>query len=293
MEVNKMDPQTKPTEEETVEKPTEAAAKPAQTAQQSPAQGMKDNKMLGWFLSTILYPALFLGALFTSASMTFDVIGMILPRSPFMKWLAIGFFDAGALVWWLMYIVKAKGTHQRGASLMIFVIDLLGAVTMIAGELWLGGQTLATPPAWLGKLLINGTTIVMAGNLIAAYYFHANSPETREAAQAQELEDELVEEALGQARGRIRNEARQLGAVLATRTTSQIKYRMRLPMSENERASFDGEIVEGQAEDMKALPAPTNNTVGAMFGQWLKGFFMRGLESLKQSEPTTTTNSKP
>jgi hypothetical protein len=162
---------------------------------------------------------------------------------------------------------------------------------MIAGELWLGGQTLATPPAWLGKLLINGTTIVMAGNLIAAYYFHANSIETRAAVQAQELEDELVEEAYSQTRASIRRDARPLASVMANRATAEIKYRMRLPMSEIERSAFDGEIVEGQMEDVKALPAPTTNTLGAMFGNWLKAFFMGGQTSPKQSSDITTSGN--
>lgn len=271
-----------------VEEP-QAETTPAQPPL-SPSAGMKDNKMLAWFLSTVLYPALFLGALFTSASMTFDVIGMILPGNVYMQWLAIGFFDAGALVWWLMYIIKARGTAQRGAALVIFIVDLMGAVLMIAGELWLGGQTLATPPAWLARTLINGTIAVMAGNLIAAYYYHANAPDVIAAREMEEDIDELEAEARTQARAAIRRDARPLASVMAIRNTAQVKYRLRLPMTEQERSAWDGEIVNGEVKDLPALPAPADDVPG-----WVKAvfrFFGNGRNSRPEtSEPITHTDT--
>src|SRR5215210_2217976 len=76
-------------------------------------RSMRDNKLLAWFLSTILYPILFLGALIASATMTFDVIGIILPGNTWMQYLAITFYDFGALVWFLVYVMKARGARQR------------------------------------------------------------------------------------------------------------------------------------------------------------------------------------
>lgn len=235
-------------------------------------RGMRDNRILRHILEVILYPALFIGALLVSASMTFDVIGMILPGHTYMQALAIGFFDGGALVWWLMYIIHARGTPQRAASLVIFGIDLLGAVTMILGDLYLGGQQLVTPPAWLGKLLINGTTLVMAGNLIAGYYYHANSPEGIDDAQNQDLEDDIAEAARAQARANVEREAPRLGAVMATRATARLKARLALPMTEAELAAWNGEVIEGQVSEAPALPAPNRLT----FWEAVKSFFGRG-----------------
>lgn len=247
-------------------------------------RSLKDNKTLAWLLHTILYPALFLGALITSGTMTWEVIGFILPGNTFMQWLSIGFYDGGAFVWWLMHVMKARGTRQRASSLFIFAVDLIGAGFMIYADLYLAGQVLATPPEWLGRWLINATTIVMFANLAAGYYYHANSPEDIDDAQNQDLDDELNEEARQQARATVEHEAPALASVMAVRATARLKARLALPMTNAERAAWDGEIIEGEV--VPALPYSRRVT----FWDHVANFFGLGQSMPSQGTPSSTNS---
>lgn len=217
--------------------------------------------------------------------MTWLVMGRVLPGNEAARYMALAFFDGGAFVWAGMYIFKAKGTPQRGISLILLIIDLVGVVLLVIAEIYLGGQSLVNIPAWTGRLVVNTVVVVFTLNLIGWYYYHINSPETREAITAQELEDELTEQAEQQARANIEREARALGALLAGRVTSRIKYRMRLPMSESEEAQWRGDVIDAEELPQPALPGPTQPGIW----EWLKSFLLIGLPQARQSEPITAT----
>jgi len=172
------------------------------------------------------------------------------------------------------------------------IFDLLGVGAMVIGAIYTGGQTLVNPPPWLAKFIIDGVMVVMLANLYALYYYHTNKPEVREAINAQTLEDQLIEQAEQQARANIEREAQTLGALLAGRVTSRIKYRMRLPMSETEAAQWRGEIVEGQEIPQPAqLPAPAYDGVPVWLTGLLQRFFGRGGSQPQPSGPTTTSQN--
>src|SRR5690606_15390561 len=114
------------------------------------------------------------------------------------------------------------------------ILDFLGVAAMATAGVYLSGQTLADIPAWVGNLVVVVTVAATVLNCGAYYYYHANSPETREEIQAQELEDTLAEEALDQARQQVEQQAKELGAIIANRVTARLKYRLRLPMNERE-----------------------------------------------------------
>ncbi len=246
---------------------------------------MKNNELLKWFAG-VAFGAFLLAVIAWTASLTIGVMQIVLPHAPAVKWFALGLFDGGALTWLLVFIHKAKGTPQRGVSLLMTVLDLIGIVLMVIGGIYLGGQELANIPEWIGGALINGVIGATVLNLMAGYYFHASAPDVREAIQAQSLEDTLAEEALKQARVNVEREAQRLGAIMARRVTAQIKYRLALPMSESEQAEWEGETVDATAEEMKALPAPAPS-VGVW--AWLKSFFTRGQSQPTPSEPITTS----
>jgi hypothetical protein len=245
-----------------------------------------NNKRVAW-LAGVFAGLLALVAIAMGVLMTFSVMVRVLPGNLFTQILAIAFFDAGALGWLGVYIYKARGTPQRAVSLWLCVWDLAGVVAMVIAEILLGGQELVNIPPWLGKFIIDTVIITFALNLIGWYYLHANAPETREAINAQDLEDDLIEIAERQARASIEREAQALGALLAGRVTSRIKYRMRLPMSEDEAAQWRGEIVDAETIPQPALPAPTAGP-GLGVWNWLKSFLQIGMPAqVQQSELTT------
>jgi hypothetical protein len=249
--------------DEQIKIPDEIRIPPTVTTKRS----MRDNKILKWFLSNLLYPALFLGALIASASMTFDVIGMILPGNTFMQWLSITFYDFGALVWFLMYVAKARGTRQRASSLFIFVIDLLGAGFMIYADLNLGGQVITTPPAWLSRYLINITTAVMFANLAAAYYFHMTSPEDLAAAADQDSDDEIEEVTRAQQRAYLDANIHTLAAPMFARSVARFKMRNGLQMTDADYNALEG-VIDGT---YNAPQLPAGNRV--TFWDYMRHFF--------------------
>lgn len=243
------------------------------------------NKRVAW-LAGIFAGVLALVSVAMGVWMTWLVMGRVLPGNELARYMALAFFDGGALGWAGVYVYKARGTPQRAVSLWLLVWDLLGVVAMVIGEILLGGQQLVNIPAWLGKFIIDTVIITFAINLVAWYYYHTNAPETREAINAQDLEDQLTEQAEQQARANIEREAQVLGSLLAGRVTSRIKYRMRLPMSEQEAEQWRGEIVDAETLPQPALPAPAGARVGLW--DWLKSFLQIGMPAqVQQSELTT------
>lgn len=264
--------------------PTPAEKNPAL----SPSAGANDHALTRWFVGAGAL-AFFVALILWTASLTLGIMEIVLPNNPAAKYYALALFDGGALVWLGMFVYKAKGTPQRGVSLLLFLLDFLGVVLMTIGGVYLGGQQLAEIPEWIGKGLVNGVIAATLFNVGAAYYFHISNPETREEMQAQSLEDTLSEEAMRQARVNIQREARQLGAIMARRATARIKYRLALPMSEQERGEWEGETIDATAEEMHSLPAPAEEIPA-----WVKAFFGRFGGRRRQdqpSEPTTTSTS--
>jgi len=272
-------------ETKSTEQPTEPKASGAKL---SPVAGITNNALLNWFIGSgaIVF---FIAVIFWTASLTMEVMTYVLPNNPTVQYFALALFDGGALVWLGMYTNKAKGTPQRAISLLLFGLDFLGVVLMTSGGVYLGGQTLADIPAWMGGAIVNGVIFATLANVGGVYYYHANNPQTRETMQAQELEDTLTEEAMSQARTNVQREARQLGAIMARRATARIKYRLALPMSENERAEWEGETVDGQVIEPAQLPAPDD------IPAWLRGvvhFFGRGRKPQPNEHTTTSPNSQ-
>lgn len=257
-----------------------------ETNKLSPVAGKSDNSLMRWFVGagSLVF---FITLILWTASLTLEVMQIVLPNNPVAKWYSLALFDGGALIWMGMFRYKAAGTPQRGISLLLFLFDFLCTVLMAAGGIYLGGQTFVAVPDWLGRWILNGLIGATLANVGAAYYYKISDPEAREEMQAQSLEDEINEEAFRQARINIQRESRQLGAIMAQRATSRIKYRLALPMTEDERAAWEGETVEGTVV-APALPEPADEVPA-----WVRRFFGifggRGSRSYQPAEPITTT----
>lgn len=222
--------------------------------------------------------------------LTYDVMAILFPQDPILRWVSIALYDGGVIAWLLTYIARAKGTPQRGISLVMTVADFLGVVAMVIGGIYLSGQTLASIPPWVGSAVVNITIIAATLNAGAIYFYHANDPVVIEQIQTQELEDTLNEEALDQARFQVERKAQELGAIMANRVTARMKYRLRLPMTEQEGSEWRGETIDAQAYDPAELPPPP--VQDETFWSALKSFF-GGRQSRRQSAGTPSRNSTP
>jgi hypothetical protein len=239
-------------------------------------QNMKSDRMKKWLTNAAFF-IFSLALIAWTASLTLGVMDIVLPHNPYTKYFALALFDGGVITWLFTFIDKAKGTPQRGVALSMTVADFAGVAMMVMGAIYLGGQSLTDIPDWMGRMLVNVTIGATLLNLGAVYYYHASDPQVREAMQAQELEDDLNEEALEQAHMQIEHSAQQLGAIIANRVTARLKYRLRLPMTELEAKEWQGETIDVESYDMPALQY--NRTPG--FWDYMKSFF--GGKLLRQS----------
>ena len=105
------------------------------------------------------------------------------------------------------------------------------------------------PPA-LAMAVIYGVIGATLANLAAIYIFHVTDPATMEDIETAILEDTLQAEAMKQAQANIERQAQQLGAILAARATGKLKYRLALPMAENEST----EVINAKAADLTPQP---------------------------------------
>src|SRR5688500_2841998 len=119
---------------------------------------MKSERMRKWLAAAI-------GTLFGIAiigftiKLTYDVMVILFPADPVLRWISIALYDGGVIAWLLTYIARAKGTPQRGLSLVMTVLDFIGVVAMVIAGIYLSGQTLATIPPWVGQTVVNVTII--------------------------------------------------------------------------------------------------------------------------------------
>lgn len=240
------------------------------------------NERLKKFITGIVALIFGIAVIGFTIKLTYDTMTILFPQDPILRWVSIALYDGGVIAWLLTYIARAMGTPQRGISLVMTILDFLGVVAMVIAGIYLSGQTLADIPPWVGSAVVNVTIIAATLNAGAIYFYHASAPDVIETIQTQELEDTLREEALDQARMQVERSAQQLGAIIANRVTARMKYRMRLPMTEQEGAEWRGEVVDVQAYDPASLPPPPVQQ--ETFWSAVKSFF-----GGKRSQPSSAT----
>ncbi len=242
------EPTTTPIEPTSNDEPKEKAHKAR------PRIMTQENPLAKWFIG-FAFLVFLVGVFFWTASLTLDVIDIVLPSNPIVKYFAVALFDGGAFTWAGVYVYKAKGTPQRGISLLMTMSDLCGVILMVIGAVYLGGQTLTSVPASIGGLMVNGVIGATIGNLLAGYYYHLNDPDNRVKIALQNFNDMIFEESLRQAETEVKANARKHGAVMALGLMAQFKYDLGLPMSKAEKAALTEDVIDVQAVEVPELPA--------------------------------------
>jgi hypothetical protein len=218
-------------------------------------------KQLTGTIGKILFWIFVVALFFWTASLSLAALRTILPGDPIKPYVGLVLTDIGALTWLLVFIAQAQGLPQRAVSLIMFIIDLAGVILLSAYHLLTGGQTLAEVPAEMGTAVIWGVIGLTLANLAAAYFYHLAEPQTWKAIEFGVLTDRLQKEALQQATRNVEAEAQKLGAILAARATADLKYQLRLPMSDFEQAEHSHmdlpapKVIDAKAADQEKAPS--------------------------------------
>jgi len=115
-----------------------------------------------------------------TASLTLDFVSTVLPNDTIQQYAALAVFDAGALIWLLVFLFKAQGLGQRAISLIMTIADLIGVGVMTIAALFLSGQQYTQVPASLGEIALWTIAISTFANVAMAYAFHITEPSASE-----------------------------------------------------------------------------------------------------------------
>jgi hypothetical protein len=156
-----------------------------------------------------------------SASRSLDFVMLTLPPDKqILAYFTIAALDGGIIVWLLSYLHAARGGWQRAISLMMVVVDTLGAVVLFTFDaLYRAGERGVI--AGLSPEEIRTVILAMSGiiaiNIVAGIFYHLTDPE-RMKRQAEEEAFARIEEA---ALEQIARSAEQLASQLAPTLAAQ------------------------------------------------------------------------
>lgn len=184
-------------------------------------------------VGNILLYAFALVVVFWTASLTVSLVSRLLPGDPITPYFALALFDGGALIWLVVFIAKARGLMQRGVSILMMSLDLVGVVLISIAELFLGGQNLVAIPENLGRIAIWTVGGWTALNLVALYVFHITDPAVNREIELQTQQDKIESEAMKQARAQLEGLSIDLGNRLAAGYTRQALYNLGLLVNQN------------------------------------------------------------
>jgi hypothetical protein len=198
-----------------------------------------------------------------------------------MAWLGLLLFDGGAYAGYHMWTGASTSSQQVIAGKAILIADFIMAGGMIAGRLDI------LNPEQIRYLMLIATVI----NGAFLYYFKVSSAEVIEHMLEQEQKHEeddnerkrvrnLHREAARQADAMVERQAIPMGTLMALRAAARLKYRLQLPMTEDEAKAFQGEVIDAESIPVPSLPSPTPMTLG--FWDFWKSFFTRNLHTTQQ-----------
>lgn len=204
-------------------------------------------KKIGALLVTILGIAL----LIYSATRSLDFISLTLPEDrQVLAWFGLAALDGGLIAWLLAYLYGSSGAWQRGISILMVLVDFIGAVAMFTLDtLYNTGKSGMTVAMSEGEVqtAVLALSIVIALNIAATVAHHLTDPDALKAQADEEARAEIEDLALSL--------VRQNSKVLATQVAPQIAADW---MRETE-AQYKNVLAKGRKKDepLPALPAST------------------------------------
>jgi hypothetical protein len=174
-------------------------------------------KALG-FATNILFFTMITVLIGLMSSYTITFVGKLFPSDWIKQWGSLVIFDAGAVIWFLVFMFKAKGAGQRGTSLLGLVIDFIGGVILAGAEIFTAAETYLSNPttaAWLRETATYVLMIWLAINIALTYIFHITDPKTQQDMRARNIQDQITDKALDMAEAKVNMISAQLADELS------------------------------------------------------------------------------
>lgn len=178
-------------------------------------------KELWKWIAKVLFYAVSVGLFVYAASRSLDFIQATLPASQkLVGYLGLLATGGGAVAWLAVFLFYAKGTGQKGLSLLFVVIDLLGEFALFTFDtLYRSGETglIAALSANEIRMVVLGLSALIALNIGATFAFHIMDPETAKRMKEESARDVLDNEVLKT----IEDKAPQLAQAMAPQIAAQ------------------------------------------------------------------------
>ena len=183
-------------------------------------------KKIGVFIITILGGAL----LIYSATRSLDFISLTLPADrQILAYFGLAALDGGLVAWTLSYLYGSRGAWQRAISVMMLIVDVIGAIAMFTLDTLYNtgkaGMTAAMTPAMITNAVLALSGII-ALNIIATIGHHVTDPEKLREQAEEEAFAKVEDAALKQIAKNADTLAAQLAPVMAAdwQAQTQAKY---------------------------------------------------------------------
>ena len=181
-----------------------------------------------------------------SGSRTFHLLSSTLPAGQeILAVIALAAFDIGLVAWLLVFLRGAEGGLQRGISLLMVIVDLIGVVIGFMGDTLLtSGQTgiLEQMAQSDRQTIILLTAGIVGINIAGTIFFHLADPGNQKRMATEAAKDQIEEQSL--------NAIKQQAALLAAELAPTIASDWVLQM----RAQFTGSLADGQQQNLLNPP---------------------------------------
>jgi len=180
-------------------------------------------KRIGSLLVTVLSGALMI----YSATRSFDFIALTLPpEKKILAYFALAALDGGVVAWSMAYLYGSRGGWQRAISIMMVVVDVLGAVALFTFDaLYRAGERgliagLSPEAAQTAILALSG---VIALNIIAGIGHLLTDPDKLKMQAEEEAYAHIEEAALEQIHRSAAKLASQLAPTIASKWAEETR----------------------------------------------------------------------
>jgi hypothetical protein len=203
-------------------------------------------KKIGALIVTLLGGAL----LVYSATRSLDFIGLTLPADrQILAWFGLAALDGGLIAWILAYMYGSRGGWQRAVSILMVLVDLVGAVAMFTADtLYQTGasgltDTMSADTIQTVVLALSG---VIALNITATVAHHLTDP------------DKLKEQAEEEAFSKVEDATLKQISENADQLAAQVAPMLAADWMQNTRARYLANLGTGRIPAIDATAQDVN-----------------------------------
>jgi hypothetical protein len=212
--------------------------------------------MKGW-IGKILVTILGIGLLVYSATRSVDFIALTLPADrQVLAFFGLAALDGGIIVWLLAFQFGSHGGAQRGISLMMILVDFIGAVAMFTADtIYNTGQAGLTAAFDQNTMMtfVIALSGIIALNIGAGLAFHITDPDHMRKMAEEEAISRIEDQARKQVEENSHNLAAELAPIMGAAWVEQTRARALAGLNKGHTLALPPQIIDGK---VKESPAP-------------------------------------